>query len=173
MKVTARLRHLNISPRKVRAVADTVRGLRAKEADGKLGTIRRRPALAVRKLLRSAIANAENSFGLDPQTLQIERLLVDGGPVLKRYRPRAQGRAALIEHRTSHVTVVLEGERALPAGRQDKTAAVKGVKGESKATDQIREKAEPAPKKEFEIEKKVGREQKPSFVKRLFRRKTV
>ena len=170
MKVTARLRHLNISPRKVRAVADTVRGLRAKEADGKLGTIRRRPALAVRKLLRSAIANAENSFGLDPQTLQIERLLVDGGPVLKRYRPRAQGRAALIEHRTSHVTVVLEGERALPAGRQDKTAI---VKGESKATDQIREKAEPAPKKEFEIEKKVGREQKPSFVKRLFRRKTV
>lgn len=162
MKVEAKLRYLNMSPRKVRYVAKAIRGLSAERALEKLGTVHRRAARPLRKLLRSAVANAENGFGLDPQTLRIERLLVDGGPTLKRYRPRALGRAALIEHRTSHVTVVLEGERA-----------AKPVAAKSESQPVSPEKIEITPKKEFEVEKKVGREQKPSFVRRLFRRKSI
>lgn len=162
MKVTARLRYLNMSPRKIRAVTDVIGGLSVEKAVDRLGTIRRRAARPVEKLLRSARANAENNFALDPKTLRIDSLRVDGGPSLKRYRPRALGRAALIERRTSHLTVVLEGERA-----------AKAVSAKSEPQPLSQGKMEPTPKKEFEVEKKVGREQKPSFVRRLFRRKSI
>ncbi len=108
MQANATLRFLRIAPRKVRLVADLVRGKPVQDA---LSTLRFTPksaSLPVRKLLESAVANAENNHGLDIDTLWVREIRVDEGPTLKRFRPRAQGRAFQIMKRTSHVSVVLE-----------------------------------------------------------------
>ena len=116
MEVTAKARFIRIAPRKVRLVADLVRGLTAAEADAQLSFYRKEAARPLLKLLRSAVANAEHNFHLDRGGLRIKTLTVDGGPVLKRFRPRAFGRAATIRKRTSHIVMVLtDGKAAKPA----------------------------------------------------------
>ena len=105
---SAHLRLLRIAPRKVRAVVDIVRGQPVEKA---LATLRFTPkaaALPVAKLIRSAIANAEQkSSGVDIDRLYVKTIMVDQGPTLRRFRPRAQGRATRINKKTSHVTVEL------------------------------------------------------------------
>ena len=107
MESHAKLRHLRISPRKARLVADMVRGKPVGQAIDALKFTPRRSALPFKKLIESAIANAENNHGLDIDILYVKELRVDDGPTLKRFRPRAQGRACMIRKRTSHVHVVL------------------------------------------------------------------
>lgn len=99
-----------MSPRKVRLVTGLVRGMNTARADRQLQLLNKAAASVVLKLLRSAVANAKNNFQHSGEGLSIISLRVDGGPVLYRYRPRAQGRAAPIRKRTSHITLVL-GER--------------------------------------------------------------
>jgi len=106
-KVTAQLNNLRISPRKVRLVADRVRGMNANEAIGLLSYDLRRPAEPVQKLLKSAVANAENNFQLSGDNLYIEDITVGEGATLKRWMPRAYGRASKILKRTSRISVVL------------------------------------------------------------------
>jgi len=100
--------HIRISPRKVRMVVDTVRGKSVSQALSILGFTRKKAALPVQKLLKSAVANAvENGDINDVETLVIDRIMVDEGPTLKRYMPRARGRATPIRKRTSHIRIVL------------------------------------------------------------------
>ena len=97
-----------MTPTKARRVIDLIRDLPAQEA---LSVLRFAPQAAsepVAKVLASAIANAENNFSLDPETLFVSRAYVDEGPMLKRFRPRAQGRAYRINKRTSHITIEVE-----------------------------------------------------------------
>jgi large subunit ribosomal protein L22 len=105
---TAHLRYLRMSPRKVRIVCDVVRGKQVEQA---LATLRFTPKAAAEplaKVIRSAIANAESkNDNLDIDRLFIQTIRVDEGPTLKRFRPRAQGRAGRIMKRTSHVVVEL------------------------------------------------------------------
>ncbi len=110
MEVRAHLRHLRIAPRKVRLVIDLVRGLPVDQAIDQLNALPKGSSLPVMKLIKSAMANAEHNFKLDPKTLRIKSIVTNEGPKLKRYRPRAFGRAAEILKRSSHVTVVLEDE---------------------------------------------------------------
>jgi large subunit ribosomal protein L22 len=101
-------RFARVSPMKARRVIDLIRGLPADEA---LALLRFAPQAAsdvVYKLLESAIANAESGEDLDRDTLVITKAKVDGGPTLRRFRPRAQGRAYRINKRTSHITVVVQ-----------------------------------------------------------------
>jgi len=101
-------RHVHVSPRKARRVIDLIRGLPAGEA---LAVLRFAPQAAsepVGKVLASAVANAEHNERLDADTLWVSQAYVDEGPTLKRFRPRAQGRAYRIRKRTSHITVVVE-----------------------------------------------------------------
>lgn len=123
-----------MAPRKVRLVIDAIRGLSAVKADARLSFIKKDAALPVQKLLRSAMANAEHNFHLNKEDLIVKSITADGGPVLKRFRPRAQGRAAPIRKRTTHIHLMLatkEGvvaaapKKAAPA---DKTEAPKGTK---------------------------------------------
>ncbi|MBA2416346.1 MAG: 50S ribosomal protein L22 [Geodermatophilaceae bacterium] len=105
--VTARARatHVGVTPRKARRVIDLIRDLPVAEA---LSVLRFAPQSAsepIYKVLASAMANAENNLDLDPDTLFVSRAWVDEGPTLKRFRPRAQGRASRINKRTSHITV--------------------------------------------------------------------
>ena len=101
-------RHVRISPNKARRVINLVRGLPAKEALTVLQFAPQAASEQVYKVLASAIANAENNERLDPDALLVSEAFVDEGPTLKRFRPRAQGRAYRINKRTSHITVEVE-----------------------------------------------------------------
>mgnify|MGYP006197240591 CR=1 FL=1 len=100
--------HVRISPTKARRVVNLVRGLPAKEALTVLQFAPQAASEQVYKLVASAIANAENNEQLDPDALLVSEAFVDEGPTLKRFRPRAQGRAYRIRKRTCHITIVVE-----------------------------------------------------------------
>jgi large subunit ribosomal protein L22 len=102
----AKLNYLRIAPRKVRSVADLIRGLSVNDAEAQLFMVRRRPAQPLLKLLRSAVANAKNKQ-INPDHLFISEIRVDQGPMLKRIMPRARGSASPIQKKMSHVTIVL------------------------------------------------------------------
>lgn len=99
---------VRISPRKVRMVADAVRGKSVSQAMSILAFTRKKAALPVQKLLKSAVANAAENNGVDDvDNLLIDRIAVDEGPTLKRFTPRARGRATPIRKRTSHIRIAL------------------------------------------------------------------
>ncbi len=104
----AKLSYARISSRKVKAVIDLIRNKNVGEAMAILKLTPKAAAELVEKLLKSAIANAENNFGMDAEKLYVAEIYANQGPTLKRVRPRAQGRAFRIRKRTSHITVVLK-----------------------------------------------------------------
>ena len=103
----ASVKHLRVSPRKVRMVVDTVRGKSASQAMDILRFARKKAAMPVQKLLKSAVANAGENGVSNVDDLFIEHIVVDEGPTIKRYMPRARGRATPIRKRTSHVRIEL------------------------------------------------------------------
>jgi large subunit ribosomal protein L22 len=104
----ARATYVRVTPMKARRVIELIRDMPAQEALSVLQFAPQAASEPVAKVLKSAIANAENNFSLDPQTLVISHAYVDEGPMLKRFRPRAQGRAYRIRKRTSHITIEVE-----------------------------------------------------------------
>jgi large subunit ribosomal protein L22 len=109
MQASARstARFVRVTPQKARRVVDLIRGLPAAEAQTLLRFAPQAASETVGKVLASAIANAEHNHDLDTSTLVVSEAFVDEGPTLKRFRPRAQGRAYRIRKRTSHITVVV------------------------------------------------------------------
>lgn len=107
MKVKAQARFVRQSPYKVRRVLDLVRGLPVEEAEHVLRLTPRGATEPVAKVLKSAIANAEHNHALDSEELVVSEAFADEGPTLKRYRPRARGRATQIRKRTSHITIIV------------------------------------------------------------------
>ena len=101
------LRTARISPQKARLVADQVRGLSAERAVNLLRFSDKKAAAMIRKVVESAIANAENNQGADIDALKVKTIIVDEGPSLKRFMARAKGRGTRITKRTSHITVVV------------------------------------------------------------------
>lgn len=108
MEVQAHLRNLRISSRKVRLVADVIRGMNVQNAKIQLEFINKKSSQPVLKLLNSAIANAKHNFDLDENNLYVSSIFVNEGATLKRWIPRAMGRASRINKRTSHITIVLD-----------------------------------------------------------------
>ena len=108
METRSVARFVRISPRKVRLLMDQVRGKQVGEALNLLSFAPQRGARILKKLIGSAVANAEQNAGVDVDSLYIMKIYADEGPTLKRWRPRALGRATRIKKRTSHLTVVLE-----------------------------------------------------------------
>ncbi len=107
MEAKAILRFCRVAPRKARIVADMVRGRNVEEAISLLAFTPKRSAQIISKVLHSAIANAEDTSEVDVDRLFIKAITVDQGPTLKRYRPRAQGRAYRINKKTSHIVLVV------------------------------------------------------------------
>lgn len=107
METKAILRSARISAQKARLVADMVRGMPVARADNVLEYTNKKSAQLIRKVLLSAVANAENNLGADVDELKVSRVFVDEGPTLKRMRARAKGRGTRILKRTSHITVVV------------------------------------------------------------------
>jgi len=182
MKVIAKLNNLRISPRKVRLVTNSIKGIDVDDAIISLGNLIKRSGTPVEKLLKSAIANAENNFGLDKNNLYIYDIQVGEGPVLKRWLPRAFGRATGLLKRSSKIKLVLE-ERIEGKNRKTKEQMEK----EKKKREEERKKIEKDMVSERENEAKktnvaptVGKviEEKKSvegkgWTKKIFQRKSA
>ena len=109
MEIRAAAKFIRISPRKLRLVMDQVRGRKVEEALNILSFAPQKGAHILKKLINSAVANAEQNAGIDVDSLYVKRLYADEGPTMKRWRPRAQGRATRIRKRTSHLTIIVDG----------------------------------------------------------------
>lgn len=109
MEFKAVTKFIRISPRKTRLVADTVRGRNALQSQALLETVNKRAARIIGKTLNSAISNARQKE-VKEESLWIKKIFIDGGPLYKRYMPRAMGRATMIRRPTSHVTIILSDE---------------------------------------------------------------
>ena len=113
MEARAIARFVRVTPQKARRVVDQIRGMEAAEAQTLLKFAPQAASEPIGKVLDSAIANATNNLNLDPTTLVVAQAFVDEGPTMKRFRPRAQGRAFRIRKRTSHITVVVESREGV------------------------------------------------------------
>ncbi|MGM8365577.1 50S ribosomal protein L22 [Virgibacillus sp. W0181] len=111
MQAKAIAKSVRIAPRKVRLVVDLIRGKDVSEATAILRLTQRGASPVVEKVLNSAVANAEHNYEMDTENLVISEAFVNEGATLKRFRPRAQGRASKINKRTSHITVVLSEKK--------------------------------------------------------------
>jgi len=160
MEITAKLNYLHISPRKVRLVADLIRGKQIEEAHNLLRFTVKKASDPMLKLLMQAQANAKNNFKIDPSILYISKVTVDEGPKYKRWRARARGRAAEIQKKTSHITMILTEKE----GKIKKLTTIQ--KSEKKEKTKNVEKPKIRPQKELT---KSGRE---TSVKKIFRRKS-
>jgi len=164
----AQLNYLKIAPRKVRLVADSIKGLSVNEAEAQLVLHPRRPARALLKLLRSGVANAKNNQKLDTSRLFVQNIAVNQGPMLKRYLPRARGMATPIQKKMSHVTLVLgESDKA----RNDRFAIV--VPKKLKDKELKKPPMAKAPRGMEEDKTKERPKEKTGLFKRVFRRKSV
>lgn len=168
--VKAQLRHLRLTPRKTRAVADIVRGLSVNEAEARLILSPRRPSAPLLKLLRSAVANAVHNFKLDPTKLYVKEIRVDQGPKTARWTPRARGGASKIEKKTSHVEIVLGVSEK---GKEDRFTIVKPEKEKKQTKEEKKAKKAEHDEKKKPIVEKEKPVAKKGFFKRVFRRKSV
>lgn len=108
MESKAVLKYVRISPQKARLVVDMVRGKKVEEADRILTFTQKKAARIIKKVVKSAVANATQNPNIDENILYVKKIFVDQGPSLKRWRARAQGRVAPIKKRMSHITVILD-----------------------------------------------------------------
>lgn len=143
MEARAQARFVRVTPMKARRVVDLIRGLPAADAQAVLRFAPQDASDPVGKVLDSAIANATNNHNLDPASLVVAEAYVDEGPTMRRFRPRAQGRAFRIRKRTSHITVVLETLDAAPPVKAQKSNSAKKSTAAKAAP-----KAQAAPKAE-------------------------
>lgn len=139
MEATAKLSYLRITPRKVRAVADLIRGQKVGHALSMLAFVEKRAAEPVAKLLRSAVANAEEAAkkspaaAFDADALTVKSLMVDQGPTLRRFMPRAMGRAFRINKKTSHIALTVSDEVVVKKKLTKKQAGAKKSRAIAKA----------------------------------------
>ena len=175
MQVKASLNNLRISPRKVRLVANLIKGLPVNEAKVQLKFLVKRSSEPILKLLNSAVANAKNNFELDENNLYISRIFVDGGQVLKRWLPRAFGRATPIMKRTSHITLYLAERTPTADKKVSKKKKEDKEQIEKKEGLLIKEVKLPTEEKKLVKIKEAGRPRDASTVskKRMFSRQGV
>ena len=166
----AKLRHLNIAPRKVRLIADLIRGKNIEEAQKILNFTIKRGAAPMLKVLNSAIANAKNILKKEKPELYISKIVVDEGPKLKRWQPRARGQAGQIQKKTSHIMIYLE-EKIRTAEPEEIKKEIISEEGKVK---EKREKVSEAKKKRKPIRGPKIEISKPKIaesVKKTYRRK--
>jgi len=192
MEIRAKAKFIRMSPRKVRLVADVVRGLDAEDALVKLDFLPKLATKPIEKLLKSAITSAKHNHDIDLDNLKIKEITVDEGPKIKRWTPRAHGRATMILKRVSHIIMVLE-EKVPGKGKKKKVEKKTGKKGEEKVEgkvprlrpadsardDKVRDDKEEAKPTDF-VEKpkpktpqeQIKKTEDKKFLKKVFRRKS-
>ena len=192
MEIKAKAKYIKMSPKKVRLVVDAIRNMGAEQALVQLRFINKKAAKPVAKLLNSAIANAFHNFEIEKQGLHIKEMRVDQASTLKRWKPRAFGRAGMIRKKSSHISIILEGEKTVKTAKKKDIEAPKIVNGisksevkKSKAKDAKKIKPETKEQgKEIFDERMAGKHRhkahldtikkkdKSGFMKTIFRRKS-
>lgn len=189
MRVNAKLNKIRIAPRKIKLVTDFIEGLDVAEAMDQLNATVKTGVQPIQKLLLSAISNGENNFGIDRDNMYVYKINVGAGPALKRWMPKAFGRAGRILKRTSQIELILE-ERVEGKGRKSKDQLEKEKKerekkrirqlAEQKEAEEKREeekkeekKSEPAFEKTTESKEIKKAEKKGGLTSRIFRRKSM
>jgi large subunit ribosomal protein L22 len=188
MRVSAKLNKIRIAPRKIKLIADFIEGLDVAEALNQLNATVKTGVREIEKLLLSAISNGENSFGINRDNMYVYKISVGSGPTLKRWMPKAFGRAGRILKRTSQIELILE-ERIEGKGRKSKDQMEKEkadrAAEKKRIEKEVKEKKEQEKKliltgdggrsarrgEEIEKEKKV--EKKGGLTSRIFRRKSM
>lgn len=173
-EVKSSLKYLRIAPRKVRLVADLIKNKPVDVAAAILEVTNKRAAPHILKLLKSAIANAQNNFKIPPSKLFVKSIRVDGGPMLKRWMPRARGAAYLIQKKTSHIFLVLgvkekDEEMKFPALVEEKKKKKEEKKTGEKKKEDKHEHIKLEKEEKEEIKSKEGKEEK----RRIFRKKAI
>ncbi len=135
-EISAKLNHLRIAPRKVRLVADLIRGKDALRSLVFLEHTNKKAAGPMAKLLQSAIANAKNNFQIEDKNLKIIKLTVDEGPKLKRWRARSMGRSYGIQKKTSHITLVLSEQESVKSKTKSEKRKTESVKQKTKSKEE-------------------------------------
>lgn len=161
--IIAKLNYLRISPRKVRAVAELIKGLDVIEAEAQLKYITRKPAKPLLKLLNSAVSNAKHNFNLNKNFLYIKDIIVNEGIKLKRFKPKGFGLVMPIHKKTSRIELVLD---ELPEKARKKKELILAKIAES----QVEHKTEEGPEENLEVKidtSKVKPERKPQLEKEL------
>jgi len=176
MTITAKLRYLHIAPRKVRLVADLIRGKSVKEAQEILNFTSHRASRPLLKLLKSSIANAKNDFQIEPENLYVSKIFVDEGPKLKRWHAQSRGRAAEIQKKSSHISLELSELRK--KGKKVKKIVKRKEKVVEKKPSlaEVRDNKEEKETSKIEKQKPIIRKERPKpkikqTMKRVFRRK--
>jgi len=170
MEIKAKLQYLRIAPRKVRLIADLVRGKTVSEARTVLNFSIKGASSPVMKLLNSAVANAKNNLGIEAENLYISKITVDEGPKIKRWQPRSRGQAFEIQRKTSHIKLVLQEIN------KSKIKKLKTKKVKSKDLKEVKktEKTEKTEKKEkikLRPTKEFKKPETNKIASRVFRRK--
>ena len=177
MEIKAQAKFVRTSPRRARWVVDLVRGLDVNEAANQLQFMPKVAAGLVLKLLNSGIANAINNFKLQRDNLYIKAITVDGGPVLKRWQPRAFGRATPIRKRSSHINLILaekvETKKSIEKQKDvlEKPKMTETLKAYTKKKNEEDNKLEKKDKKKIEPQGKDIKKSK-GFLKKILQRKT-
>lgn len=135
-------RHIRVSPRKTRLVADLVRGKSVDEARAILMNVSKRSRVYIEEILESAIANATQNPDIKPKDLYISKITVDGGPILKRYRAGSMGRVMMVRHRTSHILIELDFKQAHELPSTKAQVQPKGLKAKAKGLFRKKKKGE-------------------------------
>lgn len=195
MQVKAKAKYIRMSPRKVRLVADIVRGLDLEDALNRLAILNKKAVKSIEKLLKSALANAEHNYELSKDNLFIKEILVDDGPTSYRWMPRAHGRATQLRKRTSTIKITLEEKVATKKQVKAKKQEIETVQVKEKIGDLPIEKADVAKKtrltkgaeeikseEDFDIKRKggfrdmqqqeKGDKKSKGMFKKMFRRKS-
>ncbi|MFA6184130.1 MAG: 50S ribosomal protein L22 [Parcubacteria group bacterium] len=181
MKVKAKLNNLRISPRKVRISADIIRGCNIEDAIFRLDNTVKKSNEPVKKMLLSAVANAQNNFNLDRNSLIITDIQVAEGLTMKRWMPRAYGRAAEILKRSSHVYITLEGlENSAKPAKKKKMKKVENsdkTEGSVETVEKVQEKKNDTlkinKKSHYQVEAKKKESREKGWSKKMFKRKSI
>lgn len=168
---TAKLNDLRMTPRKVRAIADTIRGLSVNEAEAQLMFQKNRASKPILKLLRSAVSNAKNNK-LNPDNMIIGKITVDQGQTLKRMMMRARGSASAIQKKSSHITLVLS-EVENPKEKKYTIVVAKKAKKPERGGKKKKEPKDKDQKVEPEVMKNTDKKKGTGFFQKTFRRKSI
>lgn len=172
MQTKATLRNLRIAPRKVRLVADLIRKKKVNEAQTILQFVHKSASEPFRKIIQSASSSAAHNFQIDQANLYIAKIVVDEGTKLKRFRPRARGRAYPIQKKTSHITVVLE--ELVPSTLDKKgQAPVAGSKDAGAGSAESKKVGLGEKKPKFRYERKLQGPKSEGVRSKIFRRKAI
>lgn len=167
MQYKFHLNNLRIAPRKVRLIAALIKKMSVQEAEALLKFQSKRAALPVLKLLKSGVASVANNFSLSSEDLHIFNIFVDEGQMLKRFMPRAFGRAGAIHKKTSHITLILE-EKIGGAEKKKKITKVEAEKPFFAKATEGKEKVDFVAPKEIKPKRKLE-----GIARRIFRRKAI